>query len=132
MLFSPSPQRRRLQLRISERRLLLMAGDALSVTAAVLIALYVWSVADESAFTIEFVLPQVYWFIVLTLLWLLLASANDFYELSIVANRAVSLQRLFVITLQMLVVYLLVFFVSPRGTRCLACSYCIMVWHHFC
>ena len=39
MLFSPSPRRKRLQLRISERRLLLMLGDALSVAAAVLIAL---------------------------------------------------------------------------------------------
>ena len=35
MLFSPSPRRKRLQLRLSERRLLLMLGDALAIVVAV-------------------------------------------------------------------------------------------------
>jgi exopolysaccharide biosynthesis polyprenyl glycosylphosphotransferase len=116
MLFSPSPRRRRLQLRISERRLLLMAGDVLAIVLAVLAGLYIWAYIDAKPFTVEFVLPASYWFFVLTLLWLVLASANDFYELPIAANRLPSLQRLGLITLQMLVVYLLVFFLSPRGT----------------
>ena len=34
MLFSPSPTRKRLQLQISERRLMLMAGDVLGVLIA--------------------------------------------------------------------------------------------------
>jgi exopolysaccharide biosynthesis polyprenyl glycosylphosphotransferase len=114
MLFSPSPRRRRLQLRISERRLLLMAGDALAVVASVLIALRVWAHVAAYPFSLEFVLPQSYWFLVLVALWILLASANDFYDLRIAANRLSSLQHLFLTTLQMLVVYLLVFFLSPR------------------
>lgn len=115
MLFSPSPKRsRRLQLRISERRLLLMFGDALCVVGAVLLALYVWSMNANTVFDIAFVLPQSYWFFVLIGLWLLVAGANDFFELSIAANLGQTLQRLAVITLQMLVVYLLVFFFSPR------------------
>lgn len=115
MLFSPSPRRNRLQLRISERRLLLMFGDAMSVVASVLISLYIWSVVAGEPFTIDFVLPQSYWFIVLTILWLLIASANDFYELSVAANAGISLQRLVIITLQLLIVYLLIFFLSPIG-----------------
>lgn len=114
MLFSPSPKRRRLQLRLSERRLLIMAGDALAVVASVVIALRIWAWVARDDFTIEFVLPQSYWFFVLAGLWLLLASANDFYDLRLAANRRASLQRLLLITMQMVVVYLLIFFLSPR------------------
>ncbi len=116
MLFSPSPKRRRLQLRVSERRLLLMAGDALAVVASVLIALLIWAYVAQYEFTLAFVLPQSFWFFVLTVLWFVLASANDYYELRVAARRRVSLQRLFAITLQLLVVYLLVFFLSPRAS----------------
>ncbi len=116
MLFSPSPKRRRLQLRISERRLLLMAGDALAVVASVLIALRIWALVARYPFTLDFVLPQSHWFVILVGLWLLLASANDFYDLRTVARRLATLQRLLWITFQMLVVYLLVFFLSAPGS----------------
>jgi len=116
MLFSPSPRRRRLQLRISERRLLLMAGDALAVVASVLIALRVWAFVARYPFITEFVLPQSHWFVILTGLWLLLASANDFYDLRTASRRLTTLRRLLWITFQMLVVYLLVFFLSPPGS----------------
>jgi exopolysaccharide biosynthesis polyprenyl glycosylphosphotransferase len=116
MLFSPSPKRRRLQLRISERRLLLMAGDALAIVASVLIALRVWAFVARYPFALDFVLPQSHWFVILVGLWLLLASANDFYDLRTVARPLPTLQRLLWITFQMLVVYLLVFFLSPPGS----------------
>ncbi len=116
MLFSPSPRRRRLQLRISERRLLLMMGDALAVVASVLIALRIWAFVARYPFTTEFVLPQSHWFVILAGLWLLLASANDFYDLRTAARRLTTMRRLLWITFQMLVVYLLVFFLSPPGS----------------
>ena len=50
----------------------------------------------------------------MTVLWFVLANANDFYELRIASRRLVSIQRLMLITLQLIVVYLLVFFLSPR------------------
>ncbi len=111
---SPSPRKRRLQLRFSERRLLLMAGDSLAVITAVFIALRIWAFVADEPFTLDFILPQSAWFVALTVLWFMLASANDFYELAVAAQRVNSLQRLTLITLQMLVVYLLVFFLSPR------------------
>lgn len=115
MLFSPSPSRRkRLQLRLSERRLLLMVGDMLAVMASVILSLLIWSLVAGKPFTGEFVAPQIGWFFVLAVLWLLLAGANDFYELRIAADRRVSLQHLGIINLQMLVVYLVIFFFSPR------------------
>lgn len=116
MLFSPSPHRKRLQLRISERRLLLMAGDAFAVILSVFIALFIWAQVANKDFSPDFIIPQSYWFFVLIFLWLLLAGANDYYDLSLASRRSASLQRLAIITLQMIVVYLLVFFLSPRGT----------------
>lgn len=110
MLFSPSPLRKRLQLQISERRLMLMAGDVLGVLIAVMIALFVWSVVARNQFDFEFIWPRSHWFFILTGLWLLLASANDFYELRVAANRGASAQRLILINLQMVVLYLIVFF----------------------
>lgn len=114
MLFLPSIQRHR-QLRIPERRLILMLGDTAAVMAAVLIALWVWSRVARYAFTIEFVLPNSYLFFVMTLLWLALASANDFYDLNLSADRTRTMQRLLSITGQLLIIYLFVFFISPPG-----------------
>jgi len=113
MLFSPS-SRSRLQLRLSERRLLIMAGDVLCVTTAIFIALFTWSEVADRVFDVEFVVRQIYWFVVLPLLWLLLASSNDFYDLNVASKSSLSLQKLLIITLQLLVLYLLVFFFSPR------------------
>lgn len=114
MIFAPRPVRKRLQLRLSERRLLLMAGDALAIVISVFIALRVWAQVGRIAFTPEFIFPQTAWFFVLTGLWFLLASASDFYELAVAASRTESMYRLVAITLQMLVVYLIIFFLSER------------------
>lgn len=113
MIFSPTPKNRSwLQLRISERRLLLMAGDAFSIVLAVYIALGVWAFVAEYPFTFEFILPQVFWFALLTIVWFILASANDFYDLQIASSLTASFQRLGLMQLQMLIVYLLIYFFS--------------------
>jgi exopolysaccharide biosynthesis polyprenyl glycosylphosphotransferase len=112
MLFSPSAKPKRVQLQISERRLLLMAGDAFAVAIAVLFALALWSVAAREPFNVDFVWPRSFWFVVLVGAWMLLASANDFYDLRIASNRWASSRRLVLITLQMVVLYLIVFFLS--------------------
>lgn len=104
---------RRPQLEISERRLLLAFGDMLAVFASCLIALFIWTRVARYSFTLNFVLEQGAWFIVLAVLWFILASANDFYDLRIAANRNATLNRLLVITAQTWVIYMIVFFVSP-------------------
>ena len=114
MLFSPFPKRLRAQLRLSERRLLIMAGDVLCVIVAVLVALFIWAEAADRDFSVDFVAPQVFWFFLLTIMWLLLASANDFYDLNVAKDRVESIQRLLLINAQMLVLYLVIFFFSPR------------------
>lgn len=114
MIFSPSPKNRsRLQLRISERRLLLMAGDALAILLSVFIALGIWSWVAKYPFTLQFILPQSFWFILLMSVWFVLASANDFYDLQVASSLTASFQRLILMQLQMLIVYLLIYFLSP-------------------
>lgn len=110
----PDKRPRRLQLQISERRLLLMAGDVLAVIAASLIALRIWAWVADDPFTVEFIIDQFYLFVILISMWLLLASANDLYVLRIAASRNQTFQRLVIINLQMLFVYLFIFFLSPR------------------
>lgn len=114
VLYPPASRRKRLQLRISERRWLLMVGDAAAVVVAVLIAMGIWARVAEYDFNLGFILSQSFWLPVMALLWLILASANDFYDLNIALNRGLTLQRLVTITAQMLVLYLVVFFFSPR------------------
>ncbi len=108
------PARPRAQLRVSERRTLLMLGDVLAVLIAVTLALMVWAIVGKKAVTLAFMLEQWFWYLVLPALWLALASANDFYDFDLAASRMQTLRRLMVITAQMLVVYLIVFFFSPR------------------
>lgn len=112
----PTPRTpRRRQLEFSERRVLLALGDILAVLAATLIALFIWTRVAGYAFTVTFIAEQIYWFVVLVLLWLFLASANDFFDLRIAARRDSTIRRLLIITGQTWVVYVIVFFVSPVG-----------------
>jgi len=115
-MFFSSSSRRRPQLQISERRLLIAAGDIVAVIAAVLISLRIWTIVARYDFSLDFILSQSSWFIFLLGLWLLLASANDFYDLRVSANRARTTRRLLVITAQTWIVYVVVFFISPPIT----------------
>jgi exopolysaccharide biosynthesis polyprenyl glycosylphosphotransferase len=105
---------RRKQLQLSERRVLMMFGDALMILLAVLIALAIWAYVGKIAFAIDFVLSNSIWFVILISLWFLLANANGYYEFVVAADRTVSLQRLSLITFQMVIIYMLVFFFSER------------------
>lgn len=105
---------RRFQLQVSERRSLLMIGDTLAILLAVLLSLGIWALVDPLDQNVDFIIANSYWFPILAGLWLLLANANDFYSLRISARIDTSLITLFRVTLQMLVIYLAIFFISPR------------------
>ena len=107
-------QRRGLQLQISERRLLMMAGDAVMIVLAVFVSLRIWAFVAHVGFNVDFILPQLYWFAVLVPLWFALASANDFYNLRLTARFNTSLARLLQIELQLIFIYLIIFFFSER------------------
>jgi len=107
----------KLPLRISERKTLLVFIDLLLVNGATLFSLWLWTIKDPlRPFSQEFILSQAPWFLSLTVLWLLLASVNDFYDLKTAANFLSSAFTLLRITAFMLLVYLLIYFFSPRDS----------------
>ncbi len=107
---------RSLQLPISERRLLLMAGDVVASEVSIFVALALWAQHAHVAFDPSFVGPQFHWFVVLPVLWLLVATANDYYNLRIAAGIGASLRRRALIVVEVVVVYFGVFFLSTPGT----------------
>jgi lipopolysaccharide/colanic/teichoic acid biosynthesis glycosyltransferase len=107
---------RALQIHFSERRLLLMVGDLAATALSVFVGLYLWAQRAQQAFTWDFVRPQLHWFILLPALWFVLGSANDYYNLRVSARVRSSLLRLALITAELLVIYLIIFFLSPRGS----------------
>ncbi len=114
MFFQPSTREHPPQLQISERKLLLAIGDVGACFVAIVIALRIWASVARYPFTMEFILAQWGWFLFLPTLWVILARANDFYDLRIAANRNHTLQHLLMVTAQLILVYLVVFFVSSR------------------
>ncbi len=107
----------KLPLRISERKTLLVFIDLLLVNGATLFSLWLWTMRDPlRPFSQEFILSQAHWFLSLTVLWLLLASVNDFYDLKTAASFVASAFTLLRITAFMLLVYLLIYFFSPRDS----------------
>ena len=91
-----------------------MLGDTVAIFVAVVLALAIWVIVDGRGLGVRFVVEHLYWFPILAGLWLLLASANDFYSLRISSRIDASLMRLVQVTLQLVIVYLVIFFFSPR------------------
>lgn len=115
----PEPARRSVRLppfSVSKRRTVLIQGDVIITLISVLIALGLWANKAKDPFTVQFVLEHSIWFIILPLLWFILALANDYYNLRVTAHLISSLTRLAWITLELLLIYLAIFFLSPRGS----------------
>jgi len=113
MIFSSPPKNQSwLQLRISERRWLLMAGDAISIVIAVYASLAIWAFIDQRPFVLEFIQLRVVWFGLFIVVWFILAAANDFYDLQIASSPTASIQRLGLMQLQLLLLYLCIYFLS--------------------
>jgi exopolysaccharide biosynthesis polyprenyl glycosylphosphotransferase len=110
----PAHRSRRGQWLVSERRRLLMVGDTLAILLAALLSLLIWMVVDGQKVGLRFVVARSYWFPILAFLWLVLASADDFYSLRIAARIDTTLMRLVQVTAHLWVLYLIAFFFSPR------------------
>lgn len=99
---------------VAGRRLLMGFGDLAAVNLAVVAALRIWTIVGDRAFDWAFIWAQAYWFPALSALWLLLAAANDFYSLSLNTKWLNAQARLVAIELQLLLIYPIIFFLSPR------------------
>ncbi|MBL7066164.1 MAG: sugar transferase [Anaerolineae bacterium] len=105
----------RLALPFSERRALLIAGDALLVNLAVLAAMWLWAWIDGQAFTSDFVRARWFWFPLLAGAWWCLARLLDLYDIPVASRRFEVAWRIALVGLGLVLGYLLVYFVSPRN-----------------
>jgi exopolysaccharide biosynthesis polyprenyl glycosylphosphotransferase len=101
-------------LQISERRLLIAIGDVIAIGASTLLSLRLWAQVGHLDFDTDFLRGQIGWFIFLAALWLILANVNEFYDLRLAAHPRATAACLARITAQLLVIYLVLFFVSAR------------------
>lgn len=106
----------RVTLPFSERRALLILGDALLVNVAVLAALYLWARIDGYTFTFDFVRARWFWFPILTGAWWLLAGLGDLYDVPVASRRPEVVWRVAFVIMGLVVGYLVVYFLSPRDT----------------
>ena len=106
---------RRLQLRFKERVRLLMAGDVLAVLLAVLVALILRAFSSQLVIDRAYFASQAPWFLFFAVVWLVLANANDLYRLSLNWSPTRILLRLVRVTLQILLFYMIVFFLAERN-----------------
>ncbi len=107
---SPAPA---LPLRLSERRTLLGLVDAVMLVASVVIALWLWTLRGDLQFSLAFLAEEAQWFFVLGGLWAVTAVLYNFYRPEITASFTATALSLLRINATMLVLYLLIYFVSP-------------------
>jgi exopolysaccharide biosynthesis polyprenyl glycosylphosphotransferase len=103
-------------LRITERRIILLVGDLLLLNLATLAALWLGAERSRWYFTTVFLLENVYWFIGLSLLYAILAWANDGYSLKVASRPLTSVFALGKALVELLLVYAVVYFVSKPAS----------------
>ncbi|MCY4525412.1 MAG: sugar transferase [Anaerolineaceae bacterium] len=106
---------RRLQLRFKQRLRLLMAGDVLAVLLAVFVSLVLRALSSQLEIDSDYFAGQAFWFLFFAVVWLVLANANDLYRLSMNWSPTRILLRLIRVTLQILLFYMVVFFLAERN-----------------
>lgn len=106
----------RIALPFSERRALLITGDAVWVNVAVLAALRLWAQLDGRAFALDFIQAHWFWFPSLTLTWWLVIWLSDLYDVPVASQRAVTARRIALDALALLTGYVVIYFALPRDT----------------
>ena len=106
----PSAFRRFLTPQFSERKILLGALDLLAVNGALLLVAWL-RLAEPLSW--RAVLSHPHWFILLSLLWLLFASAFDAYDLTAASRLPVSLRRVSQSALFSLLVFVVIPYITP-------------------
>ena len=106
----------RMPLQISERKMLLILMDGVLVNVATLAALLLGAQRSGWPVSSQFLAEHFYWFVGLTLLYLILASVNDGYDLKVAADVFPSAFTIVKATAEILLIYLLVYFLSPPAS----------------
>ena len=115
---------------LSERKRLLVLGDALLVGLAVFGALLLWRQSANAGFDVASQIEaRWYWFPTLFGGWLVLAWLNDLYDIPSSFGKLTSAARVLVVGIINLLIYLPVFFLIPSQLpRAFFLYFLIIVW----
>ncbi|HZW03541.1 MAG TPA: hypothetical protein VFF68_06425, partial [Anaerolineaceae bacterium] len=103
------------RMRGPERRFLLFIGDLLMSLLALIMALYAWGTEDWLDFSLAFLRERPdFWVYLLPLLWLLMLT--ELYDLRNASNRRETIKGLAIAASVWLIAYLVLFFLSPKGS----------------
>jgi exopolysaccharide biosynthesis polyprenyl glycosylphosphotransferase len=100
-------------LRLSERRVLLLAGDVLCASLGLLLALWLWTLTSGARFSLDYLASKAIWYALLVPGWLLLNSS--LYDLRRAAFWSTTLAGLLSAAGVGLVLYGLIYFLAPLG-----------------
>jgi exopolysaccharide biosynthesis polyprenyl glycosylphosphotransferase len=106
---------RRFAITLPQRRALLMAGDVVIINLAALAALRIWAWRGEILFDSSFLAAQIEWFVAFNTVWLVMAWSADLYNVGLAGRWSETVRRVGGIGGGQLVLYLIVFFLSPRN-----------------
>ncbi len=101
-------------MRPGERRLVLIAGDLVAASAAVVLAIWLWGKLDYLGPTLAFIRFRATWFVFLPLPWLVLML--NLYEVRRAASWRETWRGVLLAALAGLGIYLLLFFVRAEET----------------
>jgi exopolysaccharide biosynthesis polyprenyl glycosylphosphotransferase len=104
-----------LDMRVKGWRSFLMMSDFIATTLAVFISLLVWSRFALNDYSFEFITNHAYWFIPLPLVWIVLGVINDAYQLRLASRKFKTARAMFLIDLQLILVYTTLYFFGPRN-----------------
>ena len=105
---------RRLAIALPQRRTLLVVGDLVVVNLSVLASLRIWAWRGQITFDSSFVLDKLPWFVALSAFWFVLAWTAGLYDLTLAGRWPEITRRLISIGAGQAVLYLVIFFLSPR------------------
>jgi len=106
----------RLPLSLSERRALLLITDLFIVNVSILAGLLIWLFQNPGISVTDFILRQLFWFPILSALWLVSSVLNGFYDSRITSSLRPTMKSLIQLTTLLIIVYALIVFVSSPGS----------------
>lgn len=106
----------KLQPTLPQRRALLFAIDILLINGSALVALWIGARRSDWPFSASFVLSRFYWFLGISLLYIILASVNDCYDPRVASNSLNSTFALLKVLAEILLIYLIAYFFAPPIT----------------
>jgi exopolysaccharide biosynthesis polyprenyl glycosylphosphotransferase len=104
------------RLRQRERRVILLTGDLILTLVAMVAALAFWAIRDNYLdFSVEFIIERPpMWFFLLPVIWISLMS--ELYDVRRASRRSDTVRGVIIAAVASLALYLIVFFLSPRGS----------------